>query len=147
MTISVRPTSYAGTVLESADLSLYLEITYGLNEQPDVRGVDSVVPHLAGAIPRNRRAHDRRILLSGWVMGAGATQALQRASYQDTFDTLTTLFATDRAVANLVVTVPDATTRTIAARPLNVVIKEVSMGEYAEVTVELLSVAPSWTVA
>lgn len=146
MAISVRPTSYAGTVLETGDLSLYLEITYGLNEQPDVRGKDSVVPHAAGAIARNRRAHDRRILLAGWVAGVGATQALQRASYQNTFDTLTTLFATDRAVANLVVTAPDATTRTIAARPLNIAIKEILAGEFAEVTVELLSVAPNWTV-
>lgn len=147
MAISTRPTSYAGTVLETANLSLYLEITAGLNEQPDVRGRDSVIPHLAGAIPRNRKAHDRRIMLTGWVMGAGATDAIARGNYQDTFDTLTTLFASDRAVANLVVTAPDSTTRTISARPLNVVIEEKVPSQFAIVTVELLSVAPNWTVA
>lgn len=146
MAISFRPTSYDGTVLESDNLSLYLEITFGLNEQPDVRGFDSVVPHADGAIPRNRRAHDRRILLSGWVMGAGATTAIARGNYQNILDTLTILFASDRAVANLVVSAPDSTTRTISARPLNIVIKEIIPSEFAEVTVELLSVAPNWTV-
>jgi hypothetical protein len=147
MAISIRPTSYAGTALETASLSLYLEVTYGLNEQPDVRGKDSVVPHLAGQIPRNRMAHDRRILLTGWVAGDGATDALAKASFQDTFDTLSVLFASDRDVANLVVTAPDATTRTISARPLNIVVKEIVPSQFAEVTVELLSVAPHWTVA
>jgi hypothetical protein len=146
MAISRRPTAYDGTALETSDLSVYLEVTFGLNEQPDVRGSDSVVPHADGAISRNRRAHDRRILLSGWVSGVGSTTALVRASYQNTFDTLFTLFATDRVPADLVVTSPDATTRTIEARPLNIAIKEVVLGEFAEVTVEMLSVAPNWTV-
>lgn len=147
MTISAQPTAYDSTDLERTDLSLYLEIVEGLYGPPDVRGKDSIVPHLAGAIARNRKGNSRRLILKGWVAGVDTTEALARAHYQNTMDELAILFATDRAPANVVVTAADSTTRTIAARPLNwIITKETVPGLAAELSVELLSVAPNWTV-
>lgn len=148
MSISTRPTTYDAAALErlvGGILSLYLEVVVGLNGPPEVRGKDSVVPHLAGGIPRNRKAHRRRLLLEGIVQGVGDTDAEAKDAYQALMDELDVLFATDRAVADLVVAVPDSTTRTISCRPLNWIVTEQVPGLFAELQVELESLAPSWT--
>lgn len=137
--------TYAATDLQDADLGIFLEITQGLNDSPEPRGRDVTVPGSDGQIPRNRRPHQLRLVLTGQVMGIGTTQALQRSNYRTKVKSLRTLFSPSRQPANLVATLEDATTGTISARPLNIIWNEIISSEYALVSVELVSVTPDWT--
>lgn len=137
--------TFDGDSLQLTDLSLFLTITFGLNEPPEVRGEDVTIPYLAGQVPRPRRAHNRRIVLEGHVRGEGADQAAQRAGYRALVRYLNDLFDTARMPADLVASLEDGSTATIAARPLNMIVTERVASEFASLSIELLSVAPNWT--
>lgn len=94
--------TYAAADIQRADLGIFLQITEGLNEVPDVRGKDVVVPSLAGQIPRNRVMHQIKIVLTGVVCGNGTTEGDRRADYRAQSLFLRTLFASTRDPANLV---------------------------------------------
>lgn len=143
--VAVIGLTFNGTDLQASDFGIFLEITRGLNESPGVRGVDLVVPARAGRIVRNRKADALSIELRGWVMGAGATEALQRIDFRTNAKAVRALFDPKAEPAALVATLEDSTTATIAARTLN------SMWEQADpwtaaVSIELESVAPDWTI-
>lgn len=145
--LAAIPLTYAATDLQHADFGLYLEITQGLNEPPEVRGRDILVPGLNGMVVGTRRAHKLRIVLVGAIVGHGTTEPLRRSDFRATVRLLRTLFAPTRAPANLVATAEDGSTWTIAARPLpGIIIDELVPSEWASVSVVLESVAPDWTV-
>lgn len=65
--------TYDGEDVQRGDLGIFLEVVRGLNESPDVRGVDIVVPGAVGRVARNRIADRMVIELRGIVRGG--TQA------------------------------------------------------------------------
>jgi len=136
--LATYPTVYAGTDVQHADLGIFLEIIRGLLESPTVRGRDVTVPGLAGRIEANRENDTLMILLEG-VVGpdaADVTLEAQLASYEVNRQAVRTLFATKRARADLVVSLPGSTA-TISARPMNLIWKEIVQGVFAEVSIEL----------
>lgn len=132
--------TYAGTDIQLADLSIFFQIIHGLNETPSVRGTDTTVPALAGTVEGNRVKHLLPIVLEGIVRAdpTTTTTATARASYRAKELIVRALFAPDRARANLVATLEDATTKTISARPMpGMIWNELVQSELAFVSIEL----------
>lgn len=132
--------TYDGTDLQDPD-GILLEITRGLFETGDTRGVDVTVPGLDGQVVRPRRFHERRILLAGYVRGDGMDQATRRADFWNNLDQLRTLFDETGLPKALVATVPDGTTRTCDARTLpdgRIVVEQIQ-SEFATVSIELVA--------
>ena len=135
-------------LIQASDLGIFLTITYGLNESYEVRGKDVLVPGADGMVPRPRRPHSHKILLAGHVRGDGVDRAAQMADYRTNMRSLRTLFDPARDPADLVAVLEDGSTWTISGRPVSpgVLAAERVPSEWADVSVELLSVAPDWTI-
>lgn len=142
--------AYDSEDIQDFDGGIFCEITHGLNEAPEARGKDSLVPGLDGQVPRNRRPDKLDILLRCQVRGnpvQPATIAESRSDYRTNARFVRTLFYPSRDEANLVATVEDGSTWTIAARPNGspIWVEDVA-SEHATVSVALYSVAPDWTI-
>lgn len=131
--------TFDGTDIQDVD-GLHLEITQGLGDSPAVRGVDVTVPGADGQVSRPRRFHERRILLSGFVRGSGASEADRQADYRTNVRAMLALFDVTAAAADLVATLEDGATATAAARTLSVMSVERVPAEWADVSIELLAV-------
>lgn len=150
MPYGLIPTSIvaAGTDLTRSDGRLLFRITKGLNEVPEVRGQDVIVPGRSGRIPRNRKLDKFMIEATGMIIGAGATEALQRADFRSLVETLRDLMNPVVDPYDIVVTVEDGTTRTITARPQNIVWGDDTLASYREGSLQWESVdAADWGVA
>ncbi len=133
------------TDLTSTDGRLLFRITRGLNELPEVRGEDTIIPSLSGRVPRNR-VNDRLIIeAEGYVMGSGVTESLQRADLRDLIDILRALMDPTQAPYAIEATVEDGSTRTIQARPVNIVWGPDDIPSYRTASLQWESVAPVWT--
>lgn len=137
--------TYNAIDIQDAD-GIHLEITAGLNDSPTVRGIDVTVPGADGQVARPRKFHERRVLLSGFVRGDGATESDRRSDYQDKMTTLVGLFDVTAAPVDLVATLPNSAVGTIAARALSVACAELVPAEFANVSIELLAVE-DWSFA
>lgn len=147
--LAIISLTYDAVDIQTADLGIFLTITYGLNEGPEVRGKDVLVPGADGMVARPRRPHSHKILLGGLVRGVtGATEALQMADYRTNMRFTQTLFDPARDPADLVAGLEDGSTWTIAGRPLSpgVLATEQVPSLEADVSIELLSVTPRWTI-
>lgn len=141
--------TYRGMDIQNTD-GIFLEIIRGIGEVPEVRGVDLVVPALAGRVVRNRVADRLSIILEGFVRGVGGGSGSTHDEDSDRSD-----FATNRAAfralfdptldpGDLVATLEDGSYQHIAARTLNHV-WDPQVPSFANVNVELESVDPDWT--
>jgi hypothetical protein len=137
--------TYRGTDVQDED-GIFLEIVRGLLDGREVRGVDLIVPSSVGQVVRNRVAHRRSIELRGWIRGvdAGGEDA-DRADFADNRAAFLALFDETLEPGDLVATLEDGSAQTIAARTLNV-IKDQVVPSFVNVSVELESVAPDWTI-
>lgn len=133
--------TYDTTDLQAADLGLFLELVSGLDDSPEVRGVDVVVPYADGRTARPRRFDYRRIVLGGHVMSTGDDEDDARAVYRATRRALAILFDPTREPATLEATTEDGEVWAIEARPLSLVALTVVPGHLATVSVELEAVA------
>jgi hypothetical protein len=77
--LAVIGLTYASTDIQEADLGIFFVITQGLNEAPEVRGRDFIVPGMDGQVARNRRSDHLDILLAGNVRGNGVDEEAQRS--------------------------------------------------------------------
>lgn len=137
-----------GVDLTRSDGTLLFRITRGINEVPEVRGADTIVPSLNGRIPRSRRLDRLIIEAEGLVMGSGATEALQRTSFRGLMDALVDLMNPVQDPYDIAITVEDGSTRTITARPQNIVAGDDDIPTYREVTLQWESVdAADWSVS
>ena len=126
--------------------SIFLEIVRGLNEPIEVRGVDLIVPSRAGQIVRNRVGHRKGIELRGWIRGVGATdEDDDRAAFAATRTTFLALFDPNLDPGALIATLEDGSQKTIDARTLNAIPNQI-VPTFVEMSVELESVDPDWTV-
>lgn len=144
----VVPVSFDGTSLQNFASGIWLDLVVGLVETPNVRGSDTTIPASAGTLEGNRVNDYLPLELRGSVRAAAALTdpAAMRASYFANLQTVRTLFASNRSRANLVATIPGGITKTISARPLNIVFAEIIPGEYAELSISLAG-DDDWTVS
>lgn len=136
--VAVVGLTFGGTDIQQSDFGIFLEVVRGLNEPPAARGVDLVVPARAGRVVRNRVMDALSIELRGYVMGA-LSGGGERVNYRNNVQAVRALFDPAAEPANLVASLEDATTQTVAARTLNSVWNEITPG-YAEVSIELQAV-------
>ena len=101
--VAVIGLTVGGTDVQVID-GIFLQIVRGLNESPEVRGIDTIVPGLAGRIARNRKADRLVIELRGHVMGAGTA-----AVAAETAGGFATTLAADTVPGATTVVVADAT--------------------------------------
>ena len=137
--------TFDGTDVQQDPIGIFLEVVRGLSDVPAVRGTDTVVPGLAGRIPRNRVADHLTIELRGFVAGTGSTDADCQASHRGLVNDIRALFDPTAAPADLVAALEDASTATIAARTLNIVWDHLAPST-SRISIELDSVAPDWTI-
>ena len=146
--LAVIGLTYDAVDLQTSDLQVFLEIVHGVNETPSVRGVDTVVPALAGRVEGNRVNDVLVIGLEGLVQAdpADTTIAGAQASCRANVLTLRTIFAPNRARADLVATLEDGTVLTISARPMPGMIWSAPVQSWAaQVSIELEGYG-DWTV-
>jgi len=141
--------NYDGTPLVS-DVSneprLLIRLVRGLDEAPEVRGVDTIIPGSAGRIAR-ARVWDRRVIeLGGLIMGTGTTDAEQLEDTRAALEELRVLFDPTRQPATLIITLEDGGTATITARPVNMVVGPDEVPQRREVSIELEAVDEDWVV-
>lgn len=120
---------------------IFLDLVRGFNEPAALRGVDSVIPTLAGRIPRNRAPDTRTVTLEGYVTGSDA------ADWQANVAALMALLTTDES--DLVIA--DGYLGTTGTLTLPVRCLSVPMGGspmyavmYQTWSIELTSVTPDW---
>ena len=131
--------TYDGQDIQQADFTIYFWIVSGLIETPTVRGVDTVVPALAGRVEGNRVNDVLPIVLEGAVMADPSLTDLSamRADWRTNVRAIRSLFASNRARADLVATLEDGDVLTISARPMNIVQLRSVEGEYVGLNIEL----------
>lgn len=135
---------FAGEDLQRSDLRIHLDIVSGLNDGLEVRGTDTVVPGLAGQVPRDRKANVRHIVLAGWIQGTGTTEVERQADYQSSCDLLEATFSLVADPDTLQGTARDGSSRSIEARPTNLVWDDEPAMGVCHITVMLDSVEPDW---
>lgn len=145
------PTSLVanGVDLTRSDARILGRVVRGLNELPEVRGRDTIVPALAGRVPRNRIGDRLVIEWEGMLMGAGSTEQDQREDFRDIVDSIRALMDPTSDPYELVVTLEDGTTtRSITARPINAVFGDDQLPSYRVCSLQWESVdAADWSVA
>lgn len=128
--------TYAGTDIQDVD-GIFLEITKGLAEGPDVRGADVIIPGLDGRLARPRRADITKIELHGWVRGVDTDESGDRSDFADNRAAFSALFDPTAAPADLVASLENGDTATISARTLPTILFQNVVPSFAEVNVEL----------
>lgn len=149
MSIVTLGATFDGTALVTiigGQPRIMLRCVRGLDDSPEVRGTDTIVPGLAGRIVRSR-VRDRRVIeLAGWVMGTGTTEADQREDVRDALEELRALFDPTRTPATLLLELEDGGFATISARPLSTVMGDDPIPTYRALSVELEAVEADWTI-
>jgi len=143
--------TYNGTSLMttvSGQRRLMITCARGLDDTPEVRGTDTIIPGQSWREARSK-VYDRRIIeLRGWVYGVGATDDAQRDDVRDALEMLRSLFDPTNAAASLVVALEDGVrTATISARPTNMLTLVTDLPPIArEVSIELEAFA-NWVIS
>lgn len=131
--------TYDGVDLQDSDLQLFLTITSGLWETASVRGVDTVVPGLAGRYEQDRINDVLPIVLDGFCRAdpAEGDLAAAHASYVIKKRATRTLFRSNRDRALLIATLEDGTALQISARPMATSWPEHVPGFFSDLSVQL----------
>lgn len=139
--------TYDSVDLQRSDFSVFLELKKGLNELPEVRGKDTVVPGLTGRYYRNRVADRRELELVGYVSGYDATpsETADRRDFRHRVEELRALFDPTADPATLAAALEDGGSATIEARVTSVVWNQVAPS-LASVSVQMESVDPEWVI-
>lgn len=141
-------TSYGATDLNTfsgGQPRFVFQVARGLDDSPEVRGTDTIIPGRAGRTARSR-VFDRRVIeIEGWVFGVGTTHAAQTDDFRDAMETLRSIFDPTAAAATLTVLLEDSTRSvTISCRPTNMIVNYEGMSAGARVSVELEAVSADW---
>lgn len=139
----VTDLTFDSTLLQPSDVSFVMWIETGLQGAPTVRGDDTVIPHLAGRVPRSRQADRLIIELEGYILAETPSE------FADIRGQLMTLFDGVALPRTLSCTLEDGvTTATIAARPTPPVLLDPIIPSYAaRINVRLESVDPYWVLS
>lgn len=135
-----------GVDLTRSDGRLLFQPTRGLNDVPEVRGIDTIVPGLPGRVPRDRVLDRLVVEAEGMVIGAGSTESAQRTDFRALVDDIRALMDPTQSPYDIVITVEDGSSRTITARPVNVVWGPADLPSYRTASLQWEGVdATDWT--
>ncbi len=132
--------------LTRSDGTILMRVTRGLNELPEVRGTDTVIPSAAGRTPRNRVADRLVVEAEGMVMGAGMDESAQRENFRYLVSVIRALMYPTQSPYELAVTLEDGiSVVSITARPVNVIWGEDDIPSYRTLSCQWESVdAADW---
>lgn len=142
--------TFDGTDLQRSNLTVHLDVTVGLDEVPNYRGVDTIIPTLDGRVSRLWRADSLDIELSGIVQGTGSTEDDRLGSFRDIVEELKTLFQPGGGPSVLTGLGKDGATYSINAKPVQQGALRwgpQTLPGVRELTVILISLDPAWDVS
>lgn len=149
MSIVLFPATYDSTELEQVSgglVRMAIGLVRGLDDSPEVRGSDTVIPGATGRVPRSR-VWDRRVIeLAGFIGGVGTSETAQRADLRALLEDLRELFDPTRSPATLSIELEDGGTATISARPVNMLCAATIASVREQVSIELEAVDADWQV-
>ncbi len=132
-----------GHDVQRADLDVFFEITDGLDDLPEVRGEDQLIPFRAGRLPGLRLPHRRPVVAVGHVMGPA--DATARAAFRAYVDEIKGWMDPTIGERILVATLEDGSTRWITCVPRNILPGEGWASEYRAFSLEWEAVSdPLW---
>lgn len=137
--VAVVGLKWDGYDIQRADLDVFLEITEGLDELPELRTHQQVIPFRHGQRADMSYAHARPIVLSGLISGPSGNE---RSAYRAYVDEVKASFSPFRT-GLLVATLEDGTTRWIHAMPLDMRYTPIVPGA-SNVSIELIAHDPFW---
>jgi hypothetical protein len=132
------PLSYNSGTYNSNTGTTVLEIVEGLNEAAEAEGEDQTPLGGVGEFPRNWVKRRRRIVINGRI------KATTPSAFRTAVKALHAIWVVGET-HDLVATLEDATTATIAARVEACEAPQWS-DRTAQVTITLVSKAPDWTI-
>lgn len=134
--------------LQTSPIGIHLEITRGINEPPAARGVDQVVPHRTGRIPRARVNDVLQLELEGFVLAIPDADDDPDGgiSFRTQMAELRAVFARNRDPWVLTGVLEDGSTATINVRCTDYAAPEPVSGQVAEPKIALESVDPDWVI-
>lgn len=144
--VAVIALTVNGTDVQQDPMGIFLELVRGLNEPPRVRGVDTIVPGLAGRIARNRVSDGFTLELRGFVAGNGDDEAEQRADFRVLVNAFRALFDPTADPVEVVATLEDGSTATCTARALPTAVWDQVMPALARASVEMESLDADWVI-
>lgn len=132
-----------GHDLQRSDLEVFMEITEGLDDLPETRGEDQLIPFRAGRLPGLRLPHRRPIVAVGHVMGPA--DATARPAFRAYVDDLHSWMDPTAGEKVLVATLEDGSTRWITCAARNILPGEGWASEYRAFSLEWEAVSdPLW---
>jgi Phage tail protein len=139
--VAVVGLTWDGYDIQRSDLDVFLEITEGLDELPELRARRDIIPFRHGQRPAAPYANRRPIVLTGLISGPSATE---RSGYRGYVDEVKESFSPLRsAPGTLVATLEDGTTRWIKAMPLDARFRPIVPGA-SNTSIELVADDPFW---
>jgi len=139
--VAIVGLTFRGYDPQRPDLDVFFEITEGLDELPEMRGEDQLIPFRTGQLPGLRLAHRRPVVLTGHIMGSGSAP---RSVYRAYVDELKGIFDPAAGPGILAATLPDGTNRWLNAVARNIVGGEGFGGEFRSLSIELEALDPYW---
>lgn len=139
--VAIVGLTFRGYDPQRPDLDVFFEITEGLDELPEMRGEDQLIPFRTGQLPGLRLAHRRPVVLTGHIMGSGSAP---RSVYRAYVDGLKGIFDPAAGPGILAATLPDGTNRWINAVARNIIGGEGFGGEFRSLSIELEALDPYW---
>lgn len=132
-----------GHDLQRPDLDVFFEITEGLDDLPEFRGEDQLIPFRAGRLPGLRLPHRRPIVATGHVMGPA--DATAKAAFRGYVDELKGWLDPTAGERGLVARFEDSSTRWINCAARNIMPGEGWASEYRAFSIEWEAVnSPFW---
>lgn len=128
--------------LQRADLDIHFEITEGMDELPNTRGSDQVIPFRTGLLPSARMAHNRPVVAVGWVTGPPTASA--KTAYRAYVDSLKARLDPTKGPRLLVATLEDGSKRWIRAVPRNLIGGPGMGSDFRPFSIEWEALDPYW---
>jgi hypothetical protein len=139
--IAVIGLTYDGYDLQRADLDIFFQITEGLDDLPETRGSDDLIPFRVGRLPVPRIADRRPVVAMGWVTRSStSTEAAYRAYIDDIKERLDPT----GPPRTLIVTLEDGSQRWIHAVPRNLLPGDALGSDFRAFSIEWEALDPYW---
>lgn len=127
--------------LQRADLDLMFVITEGMDELPETRGGDQLIPFRTGQLAQPRMAHRRPVVAEGWVARPSASVA---SAYRAYVDSLKLRLEPTALPKLLVATMEDGSKRWVNAVPRNLIGGPALGSDFRPFSIEWEALDPYW---
>jgi len=132
---------YDGFDLQRADLDIMFQITEGLDELPETRGSDDLIPFRHGRLAQDRMADRRPVVAVGWVTRPSTSDPIAYRAYVDALKERLDPTGLPRL---LVATLEDGTLRWISAVPRDLIGGPALGSDFRPFSIEWEAVDPYW---